>query len=125
LAVGPIATNGQSWTGTPTVITGITLPTGGALYTSPAIDISGMARNANGELGVAWSIPTGQTVYGEQPGYFGYAAATEDVVGLSGLLGTPQTVNTTFLNAIYRVPSTTKRIIIFGDSLTRGLSSTS
>lgn len=122
-AVGPIATNGQSWTSAATVQTGITLPTGGALFNANAVDITGM-RNANGEIGVAWSIPTGQTIYGEQPGYFGYGATNEDVVGLTSLTG-PVNINPLFVNVTYRVPSTTRRIIIVGDSLTRGLSSSS
>jgi hypothetical protein len=121
VAVGPIATNGQSWTSAATVQTGITLPTGGALFNCNAVDVTGM-RNANGEIGVAWSIPTGQTIYGEQPGYFGYGATNEDVSGLTSLTG-PVTINPLFVNVTYRVPSTTRRIIIVGDSLTRGLSS--
>jgi hypothetical protein len=120
-AVGPLHTNGQSWTGTPTVTTGITLPSGGALYTSPWLSISGM-RNANGEVGLAWSVPTGQSFYGEQPGYFGYGAVNEDVSGLSGLTG-PVNINPLFVVLEYYVGASTKRIIIIGDSLTRGLSS--
>jgi hypothetical protein len=121
LAVGPIAIDGQSWTGTPTIITGITLPTGGALYTSVAIDITGMA-NANGEIGVAWSVPTGQSFYGEQPGYFGYGATNEDLSGLTALVSV--NINPLFVNALYRVPSTAKRRTLVGDSVTRSLSST-
>jgi hypothetical protein len=122
-AVGPLHTNGQSWTGTPTVQTGITLPSGGAFYTSGWINTGGM-RNANGEIGLAWSVPTGQTFYGEQPSYYGYGAVNEDVSGLSGLVG-PLNVNPLFVVCEYYVNSTTKRLIIIGDSLTRGLSSTS
>lgn len=124
IAVGPIATDGRSWTGAIREVDGITLPSGGALYTSASLDVTGM-RNANGEIGVAWSVPSGNTFYGEQPGYFGYGAANEDVTNLSGLLGAVQNVNPLFVNVVYTVPSTTKRIIIFGDSLTRGLSSNS
>lgn len=122
-AVGPIATDGQSWTGTPTSVTGITLPSGGALYTSNWISVASM-RNANGEIGLSWSVPTGQTFYAEQPGFFGYGAVNEDVSGLSGLVG-PVNVNPLFVICEYYVDSTIKRLIIIGDSLTRGLSSNS
>lgn len=120
-AVGPLHTNGQSWTGTPNVTTGITLPSGGALYTSNWINVAGM-RNANGEVGLAWSVPTGQTFYGEQPGFFGYGATNEDVAGLSGLVG-PVNINPLFVMLEFYTSSSTRRLIILGDSLTRGLSS--
>jgi hypothetical protein len=77
-------------------------------------------RNANGEIGLAWSVPTGQTFYGEQPGYYGYGAVNEDVAGLSGLVSV--NINPLFVVLEYYVAPTTRRLIIMGDSLTRGLS---
>ncbi len=117
LAVGAINTTGDAWTGSPTVITGVTLPAAGGIYTSDWIDVTGL-RNANGEIGVAWSVPTGVPFYGEYPGDFGLSAINDDMSPLSGLVDNG--VNPLF---IYLEFLTAQNLIFIGDSLTRGLSS--
>jgi hypothetical protein len=121
LAVGPISLDGQSWTGPITEIDAITLPANGDLYTSPIINVAGLP-NANGEVGVSWSVPAGTTFFGEQPGYFGYGSTNENIATPSGLV--PVNINPLFVSPYYQVPSTFQRVIIIGDSLTRSLSST-
>jgi len=122
IAVGAAALDGQSWTAAPTEIDNITLPANGGLFTSPFIDVTGM-RNANGEIGVCWTFPAGVTFYPEFPGDFGWSAPNDTVNPLGGLV--QNGVNPMYVNVLLdKINSTTKRINILGDSLTRGLSST-